>query len=89
MTYLKIILPDDYQIDRIVYRLIEYIIDEELTLEHNVIIYDNKYTRKLVEEKTGDVTLDLIKIEISNNFYEVSESEFNNDIADKIEEAIK
>jgi len=80
MIYLKGNVLDDFQIDRIIYKIIDFDLDSNETIEENVIIYDDYYSRYRIVAKEGDVSVELIEEELNDNFIETTELEFNQDI---------
>ena len=85
MNYLKGTIIDNFQTERIAFRLIDYNKNEDVTIVENVLIFAKKYTRYIVDRRKGDCTLKIIKSELNDcGFSESNEEEYKRDISGKM-----
>lgn len=83
MEYLKKKVFDKFQNPSVVYRLIEFAIKPNLTIEEHVVIYQKSYTREPADSTTGDVQENRVTEFTDRGFEVVSGANFQTEIAGK------
>jgi hypothetical protein len=82
MIYLKSDFTDNFQNLCLVFKLIEYYLNEDQTIEEYIVVYKKIYSSQ-TEIQEGDTSTKLIKIGTSQNFKESSKTEFESAIENK------
>lgn len=82
MNYLKSNLTDNFQRKCLVFKHIEYNLNEDQTIEEYIVVYGKTFTSQ-TEIHEGNIETELIKIGISQKFIGSSETEFESAIENK------
>lgn len=82
MTYLKSDFKDNFQNLCLVFKVIEYNLDEDQTIEDYIVVYKNTYTSQ-AEIQEGDTTSELVKTGFSQKFKECSKTQYESAIENK------
>ena len=83
MTYLKSEFIDNFQNLCSAFKIIEYNLDEDQTIEEYIVV-DNKTYNSKSEIHEGDNTAELMNIGLSQKFKECSKSEYEEAIKNKM-----